>query len=60
MQRSKAYKASAEKIDRDAVYTPLEAVKLAKETSTTKYDATVESYFVWAVSLARRTASSGA
>ena len=42
MQRSKAYKASAEKVDRDKLYTPLDAVRLAKETSTTKYDATVE------------------
>jgi large subunit ribosomal protein L1 len=42
MKRSKAYRAAAEKIDRDALYTPLQAVKLAKETSTTKYDATVE------------------
>ena len=42
MKRSKAYRAAAEKIDRDALYSPLEAVKLAKETSTTKYDATVE------------------
>ncbi|HNQ06618.1 MAG TPA: 50S ribosomal protein L1 [Tetrasphaera sp.] len=45
MQRSKAYKASAEKIDKDKVYSPLDAVKLAKETSTTKYDATVEVAF---------------
>jgi len=42
MKRSKAYRAAAEKIDRDRLYTPSEAVKLAKETSTTKYDATVE------------------
>ena len=42
MKRSKAYRAAAEKIDADRVYTPLEAVRLAKETSTTKYDATVE------------------
>jgi large subunit ribosomal protein L1 len=42
MKRSKAYRAAAEKIDSDALYTPLQAVKLAKETSTTKYDATVE------------------
>ena len=42
MKRSKAYRAAAEKIDRDTLYTPLQAVKLAKETSTTKYDATVE------------------
>ena len=42
MKRSKAYRAAAEKIDHDRVYTPLEAVRLAKQTSTTKYDATVE------------------
>ena len=42
MKRSKAYRAAAEKIDQDRVYSPLEAVRLAKETTTTKYDATVE------------------
>ena len=42
MKRSKAYRAAAEKIDPTVVYGPLDAVKLAKETSTTKYDATVE------------------
>ena len=42
MKRSKAYRAAAEKIDSDTVYAPLEAVRLAKQTSTTKYDATVE------------------
>src|SRR5438552_2563121 len=42
MQRSKTYRAAVEKIDRDALYTPLQAVRLAKDTSTTKYDATVE------------------
>ena len=42
MKRSKKYKAAAEKINKDNFYTPLEAVKLAKETSVTKYDATVE------------------
>ena len=45
MKRSKAYRAAAEKIDRDALYAPLQAVRLAKETSTTKYDATVEVAF---------------
>ena len=45
MKRSKAYRAAAEKIDRDRFYTPVEALKLAKETSTTKYDATVEVAF---------------
>ncbi len=42
MKRSKAWRTAAEKIDFDKVYTPLEAVRLARETSTTKYDATVE------------------
>ncbi|NAZ80323.1 50S ribosomal protein L1 [Kineococcus sp. R8] len=45
MKRSKAYRAAAEKIDGDALYAPLDAVKLARETSTTKYDATVEVAF---------------
>ncbi len=42
MKRSKAYRAAAEKIDYERVYSPLEAVRLARDTSTTKYDATVE------------------
>src|SRR6478672_7479553 len=42
MKRSKSYRAAVEKIDADALYAPLQAVRLAKETSTTKYDATVE------------------
>jgi large subunit ribosomal protein L1 len=42
MKRSKSYRAADEKIDRDRLYAPLEAVRLAKDTSTTKYDATVE------------------
>ncbi len=42
MKRSKTYRAAAEKIDQDRIYTPLEAVRLAKETSPTKFDATVE------------------
>ncbi|HTY73371.1 MAG TPA: 50S ribosomal protein L1 [Actinomycetes bacterium] len=42
MKRSKAYRAAAELIDADALYSPLEAVRLARKTSTTKYDATVE------------------
>jgi large subunit ribosomal protein L1 len=49
MKRSKAYRAAAEKIDADNLYSPLEAVRLAKETSTTKYDATVEVAFVLGV-----------
>jgi len=45
MKRSKAYRAAAEKIDRDELYSPLAAVRLAKDTSTTKWDATVEVAF---------------
>ena len=42
MKRSKAYRAAASTIDPERLYAPLEAVRLAKSTSTTKYDATVE------------------
>jgi large subunit ribosomal protein L1 len=41
-KRSKAYKAAAEKIGEDTVYTPAQAVNLAKETNPSKTDATVE------------------
>ncbi|MEE6273861.1 50S ribosomal protein L1 [Georgenia wangjunii] len=43
--RSKSYSSSAEKIDRSTVYAPLEAVRLAKSTATTKFDSTVEVAF---------------
>ncbi|HEY0487035.1 MAG TPA: 50S ribosomal protein L1 [Mycobacteriales bacterium] len=42
MKRSKGYRKAAELVDRDRTYSPLEAARLAKETSTTSYDATVE------------------
>jgi large subunit ribosomal protein L1 len=42
VKRSKAYEQAAQKIDRENLYAPAEAVKLARETSTTTYDATVE------------------
>lgn len=42
MKRSKAYRAAAEKIVDGKFYTPVEAVRLAKETASTKYDSTVE------------------
>ncbi len=45
MKRSKAYRAAFEKIDRDKLYAPLDAIRLARETSTTSYDATVEVAF---------------
>ncbi|WP_414122081.1 50S ribosomal protein L1 [Corynebacterium nuruki] len=40
--KSKAYRAAAEKIVADHQYSPLEAVKLAKETSSKNFDATVD------------------
>jgi large subunit ribosomal protein L1 len=42
MQHSKNYRKSAELVDRDKLYTPLEAIKLAKQTTTVKFDSTVE------------------
>ena len=42
MKRSKAYRAAAEKIDRNHLHSAIEAVRLAKETATKKYDPTVE------------------
>ena len=41
-KRSKAYKAAVAKIEEGKLYTPAEAVALAKETSSTKTDATGE------------------
>src|SRR4051794_41354937 len=41
-QRSKVYRQAAEKIEAGRLYSPLEAAALAKETSPTKMDATVE------------------
>jgi large subunit ribosomal protein L1 len=42
MKRSKHYREAVEKVDRERLYSPLEAVRLARETSPTKFDATVE------------------
>ena len=42
MQRSKNYRKAAEQIDRSRLYSPTEAVALARKTSPTKFDATVE------------------
>ena len=39
---SKAYREAAEKVDKERLYTPLEAAKLAKDTASKKQDATVE------------------
>ncbi|MGM0385326.1 MAG: 50S ribosomal protein L1 [Actinomycetota bacterium] len=40
--RSKTYRKVAEKIHAGVLYSPLQAVRLAKETSTTRFDSTVE------------------
>src|ERR1043166_7838505 len=42
MQHGKSYRKVAEQVDKTKLYAPLDAVKLAKETSTVKFDATVE------------------
>jgi len=41
-QRSKAYREVADKIDKDNLYTPLQAATLAKESGSKKYDSTVD------------------
>ena len=43
--RSKKYRKSAELVDRSELYTPAEAVALAKKTATTTFDSTVEVVF---------------
>ena len=45
MKRSKAYDTATAKIDKDALYAPLQAVRLAKVTNPAKFDATVEVAF---------------
>ena len=42
MKRSKGYRNAAAKVDADELYTPLAAIRLAKETSVTKFDSSVE------------------
>ncbi|MFD9208514.1 50S ribosomal protein L1 [Streptomyces sioyaensis] len=42
MKRSKTLRNADAKIDRERVYAPLEAVRLAKDTASVKFDATVE------------------
>src|ERR1700748_324320 len=41
-KHSKAYRAAAEQVDSTKIYSPLEAARVAKQTSPTKFDATVE------------------
>jgi large subunit ribosomal protein L1 len=42
VKRSKAYRKADELINPDRLYTPVDAVELARKTSTTKFDPTVE------------------
>ncbi len=42
MKRAKSYRKAAEGLDRDKLYGPSEALSLAKSTSATKFDSTVE------------------
>jgi large subunit ribosomal protein L1 len=42
MQHSKNYRKVSELVDRTKLYAPVDAIKLAKQTSTVKFDATVE------------------
>ena len=41
-KKSKRYNETLAKVDRDAFYHPLDAVKLAQETSSKNYDATID------------------
>ncbi|GAA3755428.1 50S ribosomal protein L1 [Streptomyces tremellae] len=45
MKRSKALRAADAKIDQERVYAPLEAVRLAKDINSAKFDGTVEVAF---------------
>jgi large subunit ribosomal protein L1 len=42
MKRSKAYRAAEQQIEAQKLYTPAQAIQLAKSTSKTKFDPTVE------------------
>ena len=44
-QRSKAYRAAADKIDFDKLYSPLEAIRTLKDGPEAKFDETVEVHF---------------
>ena len=42
MQRSKTYRAAAEKFNKDELHSPLAAIKIAKDGSKKKFDETVD------------------
>jgi large subunit ribosomal protein L1 len=45
MKHGKKYREAVSKIDENALYAPLEAVRLAKELSSAKFDETLEAHF---------------
>ena len=45
MSRGKAYVAARKQIDREKLYTPVEAINLLKGVSTSRFDETVEAHF---------------
>jgi large subunit ribosomal protein L1 len=48
-KHGKKYRAAADKVDADRLYSPVEAVALAKECATAKFDETVEMHIVLGV-----------
>ncbi len=42
MQRSKAYTAAAQRIDKERLYSPVEAVKLTQGSGSSKFDSTID------------------
>ena len=60
MKRSKAYRAAAEKVDRDNLYSPLEAVRLAKRPRRPSTTRPSRSPCAWASTRARPTRWSAA
>ena len=42
MQHGKNYRKAAEVVDRSALYSPADAIRLAKQTTAVKFDPTVE------------------
>ena len=53
--KSKAYKAAAELVDKSRLYRPIEATKLAKETSSRTSTPPLTSSSAWALTRARLT-----
>ncbi|MDA3936531.1 MAG: 50S ribosomal protein L1, partial [Actinomycetota bacterium] len=45
MAQGKKYRAAAERIDRDVLYSPLAAVRVIKQSATANFDETIEVHF---------------